>query len=329
MWITGLSALSPAGPRARLTTLIFHRVLPEPDPLFPGEADAASFHSICSWVKRWFNVLPMDEAVQRLREGSLPARSMVITFDDGYADNHAYAGPILQRYGLTATFFIAVGFLNGGRMWNDTVIESIRRTTLEKIDLRDDFGPEFGVHSLNHIEERRRALHALLPRFKYLEATARLTAAERLASLTGVVPPDDLMMSSDQVRSLSRAGMGIGAHTMTHPILAKLDDSGVRQEVFESKASLEALLDERVGQFAYPNGKPGVDYAANAVAAVRSAGFDAAVSTAWGAATADSDVFQLPRFTPWERSRWGFGLRLARNLMPAKAELRLPPVQTP
>jgi peptidoglycan/xylan/chitin deacetylase (PgdA/CDA1 family) len=125
------------------------------------------------------------------------------------------------------------------------------------------------------------------------------------------------MMTSDQVRSLRRAGMQVGAHTVTHPILARLDEAAARQEISTGKQQLEDLLGERVGLFAYPNGKPGEDYLLQSVDLVRQAGFDAAFTTAWGAATPQTDPFQLPRFTPWDQSRARFGLRLARNLLRA------------
>ena len=60
------SLLSPAGRRARLSVLIFHRVLPVPDPLFPDEVDVRRFDAICAWMRQWFNVLPLGEAVERL-----------------------------------------------------------------------------------------------------------------------------------------------------------------------------------------------------------------------------------------------------------------------
>ncbi|MET0320091.1 MAG: polysaccharide deacetylase family protein, partial [Duganella sp.] len=64
--------------------------------------------------------------------------------------------------------------------------------------------------------------------------------------------------------------------------------------------------------FAYPNGRPGTDYRACHVALVRQAGFEGAVTTSPGAGLAD--VWQLPRFTPWDARQWRFHLRLARNL---------------
>ena len=98
------SLMSPAGARARLNVLIFHRVLPQPDPLFPGEVDAAAFDTMLGWVKSWFNVLPLDEAIARLADGSLPARAAALSFDDGYADNHDVALPLLRRHGLPCSF---------------------------------------------------------------------------------------------------------------------------------------------------------------------------------------------------------------------------------
>lgn len=111
---TAFTLASPAGQRAGLSILVFHRVLPEPDPLFPNEVDAQRFDALLGWVKDWFSVLPLEEAVERLQRNRLPERAAAITFDDGYADNYAVALPILQRQGLSAMFFIATGFLNGG-----------------------------------------------------------------------------------------------------------------------------------------------------------------------------------------------------------------------
>ncbi len=309
-----LTLLSPAGRRARLSVLIFHRVLPRPDPLFPGEIDAAGFDAICGWVKGWFNVLALDDAARRLREGSLPERALAITFDDGYADNHDVALPILQRHGLPATFFIATGFLDGGRMWNDTVIESIRRTPLPRVDLRGVCGMDLGVHALESLEGRRVVIDRVIGGIKYMKPDERQAVVDTIADRAETLLPDDLMMTSEQVRGLHRAGMQIGGHTVSHPILARLERRAARDEIEVGKTTLEALIAEPVRLFAYPNGKPVEDYTGEAVSLAKELGFDAAVSTAWGAASATADPFQLPRFTPWDRTKLRFGARLAANL---------------
>jgi len=310
--------LSPAGARARLTVLIFHRVLRQPDPLFPDEVDAARFDQLLGWVKRWFNVLPLDAAIQRLNDGSLPARAAALSFDDGYADNHDVALPLLRQHGLPCSFFIATGFLDGGRMWNDTLIEAVRRSTLPSLDLRglvDGRGADLGVHGLGDEADRRTALGRLIERVKYLPPEPRVACVDAIAARAEVTPPGDLMMSSAQVRALRVAGMQIGAHTVSHPILATLDAQRAADEIGRSRDTLQTLLGEKVGLFAYPNGKPGTDYRPEVhPALVRELGFDAAVSTRWAAARRGDDLFQIPRFTPWDRGQLKFGLRLARQL---------------
>jgi peptidoglycan/xylan/chitin deacetylase (PgdA/CDA1 family) len=309
-----LSMWSPAGPRGRLSVLIFHRVLATPDPLFPSEICARRFDDICSWLARGFHVLPLARAAALLRDGRLPSRAACITFDDGYADNHDVALPILQRHGLTATFFIATGFLDGGRMWNDTVIEALRLTGRDAIDLQETGLSGLGRLPTSSLTERRSAIQQILNAAKYLQPDQRLQAVSKVAIAAGVELPTDLMMQSGQVTALHAAGMEIGGHTVTHPILAVLDREKARQEINAGRDRLQALTQSRVSVFAYPNGRPGEDYDAATVELVRQSGFDAAVTTAWGAAARHTDLLQIPRFTPWDRKPWRFGLRMAMNL---------------
>ncbi len=309
-----LSLLSPGGSAGRLSVLIFHRVLAQPDPLFPDEVDVARFDDVCAWLADWFTVLPLDDAVRRWRDGELPRRAAAITFDDGYADNHDLALPILQRHGLTATFFIATAYLDGGIMWNDQVIDALRHTGGPRLDLGDIDGLQGLVFELDSVAARRSAIGRVLQAIKYMAVDQRSAAVGRVCRLAGAATPRGQMMSSSQIRALHRAGMQIGAHTVNHPILAGLDAAAARAEMLQGRQQLESLLQDRIGLFAYPNGRPGVDYSDETAALARDLGFDAALTTAWGASGGATDPFQMPRFTPWDRSRWGFGMRLAKNL---------------
>ena len=303
--------------------LIFHRVRARTDALFPDDPDVSLFEAQMRWVASWFNVLPLTQAISRLHDGTLPARAAAITFDDGYADNCTLALPILRKLGLNATFFIATGFLDGGRMWNDTVIESVRGAIKDDLDATS-LG--LGRMKVDTPEAKRQTIHALLPRLKYLEPREREARSLALAAQSGATLPTDLMLTSEMLRELTAAGMTIGAHTVTHPILATLDEETARKEIGESREQLESITKTRILLFAYPNGKPGRDYGAQHVALVRQAGFLAAVSTGAGAASVRSDLFQLPRFTPWDRSSRRYAMRLAGNFLRHPAVAALHPV---
>ena len=306
-----LRLLSPGGRRG-LSIMIYHRVLAAPDPLFPGEIDREAFSRHLGLLKSSFNVLPLQDAVRLARAGGLPPRAACITFDDGYADNAVEALPILQRFGLPATFFVATGFLDGGRMWNDTVIELVRRAPGGSFDART---AGLGHLPLDGVDARRAAIGTLIGHLKYLPMEERLAMVELLAAEADYGLAEDLMMSSDQVRQLHAAGMGIGAHTVSHPILAAMSDRAARNDIANGKRELEQLLQAPVPLFAYPTGKAGHDYGPAHVQIVKSLGFAAALATDWGVARpgAGLDLFQLPRFTPWDRGRLAFLWRLRQN----------------
>ncbi|MBK1695336.1 hypothetical protein CKO09_11405 [Chromatium weissei] len=304
--------LSPAEASAHLTIFIYHRILSVPDSLQPEILDAEAFDKQLKLVKSLFQVLPLPQAVAALKAGRLPARSACLTFDDGYADNLLYALPILQQNAVSATFFIATDYLDGGRMFNDTVIEAVRRAPVGHYDLR-----ELGLESLTltTAQDRQSAIANLLFQIKYLpqsERSARVLAL--VERLTKQPLPNDLMLTTAQLLDLHRAGMTIGAHTASHPILATLTETEALADIARGKQQLEAILADEIQLFAYPNGKPQVDYTRRDVELVQSLGFLGAVSTAWGAAQAHDDPYQLPRFSPWSSQPLRMKAQMLRNL---------------
>lgn len=308
---TAGTLLSPPGNRAKLSILIYHRVLRQTDPLFPLEVDAERFKAQMKTVRYLFHILPLSEAVFRLKNGTLPARSACVTFDDGYADNAEVALPILQRLHIPATFFVADGFLDGGIMFNDRIIEIIRNITQSMLDLTP-----LGLErlSLTSFEQKRAAIATLLSRLKYTSLEKREELLAEIERIAGITPSANLMMRCEQVRELHNAGMEIGGHTVNHPILASIDMASSESEIIRNRNRLQQITGSPVKLFAYPNGKPHTDYNAEHVALVKKLGFDAAVSTRSGVSSRHSDCFQLPRFTPWDISPSRFSLRLLNNL---------------
>lgn len=299
---------NPSG-EPRLSTLIYHRVLPQRDPMRPGEPTASEFDWQMRLLREHFHPLSLQEATARLAQGALPRRAVCVTFDDGYADNEQIALPVLKRHGIPATVFVSTGYLNGGRMWNDTVIEALRNWSGEHADL-NDLG--LTLYSLDSTQARREAAEDVLTRIKHRDPVERQDIVDAIAARSGDLP-GDLMMTDDQVRNLAQSGVTIGAHTVSHPILASVSTDIAREEIRGSKAYLESLLQRDVGVFAYPNGLPGRDYREEHRAMVQEMGFGVAVSTHWGVATPASDRLQLPRFTPWDREPLRFAVRLLLN----------------
>lgn len=293
-----------------LTTLIYHRVVARPDELFPEIPSVARFRWQMELLRRHFSVLPLDEAAARLAAHTLPSRAVCITFDDGYADNATVALPILRDCALTATFFVASSFLSDGCMWNDLVIEAIRGCPYGELNLEPS---GLGRYRLHDAPSRRSAVDALVRKIKYLEPVERLARARDIADRCGMRQPPRLMMTPRQVADLANSAMQIGAHTLTHPILRNIPLAEARHEITRNRDELQSITRAAISTFAYPNGQPGADYGPEHVKLVRELGFQAAVSTSRGVARPGCDLWQLPRFTPWDQTPSRFALRLLQN----------------
>lgn len=289
--------------------LIFHRVVRQTDPLMPSEITRANFAKLLDYLHARFSIMTLSEAWRALQDGSIPPNSISITFDDGYRDNFTEARPLLVERGLTATFFIATAFLDGGRMWNDTVWEIVRRLPDGQHDLTD-----LGLDAIEirDAASRTAAATQVISTIKFRAPSERQSIVDTLADgVAGL--PDDLMMTSDQVRAMHAEGMEIGGHTRTHPILEVLDDDIAFSEIRDGKNDLESILQAPVRVFAYPNGRYGRDFSEKHQKMVKELDFDLAVSTDYGVSRADSDAYRLPRYTPWRPLGRGFSIELLRN----------------
>lgn len=291
-----------------VSVLIFHRVLEKKDPLRPLEPTVEEFTDIVRYVTRNFAVLPLWDAVERRGSGGAPRHAVAITFDDGYADNFKLALPVLREHGMPATFFVSSGYLDGGVMWNDRVIEAVRAHPGDLLDTAD-----LGLGQLrtgSH-QERRVAAKAIISAIKYRSVRER----EALASLIATAPVtrsvSGLMLTTAELKQLAGDELAeIGGHTVSHPILSSTPADEAYGEIVNGKRALEQKIGREIRCFAYPNGVPEQDYRAEHVAMVAEAGFRLAVSTSPGGINDESERFQLPRFTPWDRKPLRFGLRL-------------------
>jgi peptidoglycan/xylan/chitin deacetylase (PgdA/CDA1 family)/CelD/BcsL family acetyltransferase involved in cellulose biosynthesis len=283
-------------PSARI--LYYHRVNDDRDLFFPA-TPLAAFDGQMRHIARHYKVVSLRALIDHLANGSAEP-VVAITFDDGYRDNCENAFPILQRYGLPATIFLATGSLDSREpLWFEKLAATLKATTQEFVDVELDVPRRFWLRT---DDERLRANGEL---FSLLRRLPEGDRAERLAhvlcalgSPSGAVRPD-AMLTWDQVRHMKRHGIDFGGHTVTHPYLSRLPPDRVDWELVECRRRIEAELQSEVLHFAYPNGRA-EDFAAANKDALRRAGYEAAVTTLWGMNYPTTDRLELRRGGAWE-----------------------------
>jgi peptidoglycan/xylan/chitin deacetylase (PgdA/CDA1 family) len=279
-----------------------------PDPLLDSEPSVEIFRWQMRLLAKCFNVLPLHEAIQLLAAERMPARAVAITFDDGYRSIHDLALPVLQEFDLPATVFVTTGHMDQkGSMWNDMILEAVRHLPEAPLDLR-----LIGLdcYRMDSLAERKRTARVLIERCKYMPLPARADFTDHLQKLVKVPLVQDLMLDAEMLRTLTRHRIEIGGHTVSHPILTRLDDETAAREIIENKRQLEAVIGQPLRLFAYPNGKRDNDYDARHVRMVAEAGYAAAFTTAPGAATRTHPQFEIPRSRPWDDTPLMFAARL-------------------
>ncbi|HEU4565864.1 MAG TPA: polysaccharide deacetylase family protein [Gemmatimonadaceae bacterium] len=139
--------------RRRAVVVLFHRV---DDALGgnPISCTSQEFRDYCAFFRRHFTVVGLGELLERLRRGEDVGGHLVITFDDGYKDNHDVAAPELRRQGLPACFFIATEFIGSRRVpwWDAERSIQSRWMSWDEVRALRAQGFEIGAHTLNHVD---------------------------------------------------------------------------------------------------------------------------------------------------------------------------------
>lgn len=306
--------------------LAYHRVLAQFDEAdFPFDpelvsATAEDFAWQMRLVSRDYDPITCADLVNAIEHGRrLPARPVLVTFDDGFCDNFEVAFPILRDCKVPATIFLATGYVDApGTYWFDWVAYVIGKTERSRlrlacIDLTIELGP-----CAPDRNARRRVATQLLARLKELTDDGRRQVLTELAEQVGVAigPTQQALSGSlrwDQVREMAAAGIEFGSHTVSHPVLARVgSDTQLREELVDSRRAIEQATGRPVVAFAYPVGGAGA-FDARVLHAVRDAGYRVAFSYRAGLnRIAALDLLALRR-TAVERyvSRDHFRARLA------------------
>ncbi len=256
----------------------------------------------------------LHELPVALDQGRLADRSVVVSFDDGYANNLYQAKPILERYEIPATVFVTTGYLGARKeYWWDELEQALLRPGRlpSRLTLRDGewtwdlggaevYSEEEYHHDCRHTREPSRrtqfyyAVWEKLRSVPHQHRTQLLTEIQSWAATEPSLRESHRSLTPQEVCTLADGGLvSIGAHTVTHALLTELPLEQQRHEIRESRSYLRELLKQEITTFSYPFGR----YTDETAAIVRNEGYVAACSVTHSPVTIGMDCFQLPRFS--------------------------------
>jgi peptidoglycan/xylan/chitin deacetylase (PgdA/CDA1 family) len=216
-----------------------------------------------AWLARHFRIMTINEILDRARRGTLPTKSAFIAFHDGYRGNYETAFPLLKALDIQVDFFIPTAFIGTQRrFWVDILDAALKHTRLESLTL-PGVSNAAEAYPLQGEMERLAATHRLRNRLKSLSRAEFEPEFKRVLNALGWGDPSEVpnlgehaaCLDWDQVREMSKAGMGIGSHTHRHMICATQKDEVVREEMETSKKLIERETGQPCLNFCYPNGR--------------------------------------------------------------------------
>lgn len=240
-------------------------------------ATAEAFDQQVRWLKSAFDVITPEDLPRVKRNGR--GRHVLITFDDGYADNHDTALPILTAAGARATFFIATGYLDDARLpWWDEIAWMVRSSEKRSVTVSEWLPAPVTFDE----PEREQAVRTLLRAYKRLPGDRTSAYLEAIAEATGTGRPaakdhTGLWMTWNMVREMRAAGMTIGGHTVRHQVLARLPRAEQWDEISGCARRLREELDLAMDTFSYPVGTRD-SFNTDTLACLREAGVTSAFS---------------------------------------------------
>ncbi len=279
--------------------LAYHSVEEAPpltNHIFGASTSRAQFEEHMKTLARKFRPVSLEDVVQFAKSGrQVPLGAVAVTFDDGFADNHEVALPILNRYSIPASFYIMVNAVENGTLpWYCRLRFAFHATN--KMEWKE---PASGrTFRLDVPEERRGALNLAWDTGAKLTGSVQdqfIGAVEEALGTEPANAPHGYMMTWEQVRGLRKAGHTVGAHTLSHPNVAQVSASEARSEIIESKRQLEEKMGEAIEHFSYPHPALSPCWSGQTLELTREAGYKSAVLTTHGQVRAGDEPLALKR----------------------------------
>lgn len=233
--------------------LMYHRLADSK--IIPG-ISSANFEAHLQHLIKYYQVVPVEEIIAGDNNKAENANKVALTFDDGYVDFYEKAWPLLRKYNVPATVYITTEFVEQKQwMWPDKVRVMLNATSLTKVNI-----PHVGTLQLSE-ENFEKNWHCISDHCLTLQESERDSFLQDLIVLLDVTisdfPISDFSaLTWQQLHEMEKEGLDIGSHTVTHPILTRIDDKQLKNELLESKRVIESHIATEIHGICYPNGMP-------------------------------------------------------------------------
>lgn len=241
--------------------LAYHRILDTHDDesyLFDEElisANSDAFLWQINFLKKHYDVISFAELSQRLASNKpLTGRELIITFDDGFSDNYSNAYRLLDSVDIPAVFYISTGYIGADKtFWFNEVVHAIKVAKKLSFSIADT---TYDFESSKKNKEK--AIQLVLNQLKEIPNSERLNAIESLYRELDfrayAIPASELPMTWENINEMASNNMEIGSHAVSHPILSRLTDEEMQQEIIDSKNTIETMTKKVCRTIAYPVG---------------------------------------------------------------------------
>lgn len=293
--------------------LLYHSISPDSDTciIADNKVSPENFEKQMRYIAKRKKVISLATFLDCIGKNKQPKDRIVITFDDGYRDNCEIAVPILKKYDLPATFFIATGLIDGASVF-DKLNHLVMTTKRDKITISLDNGVNKEI-SLMNSEDRYAFVKNAIYLLENMAHERQLDFLKSISQLHGDTFNFEqynpkVMMSWEECEMMSTYNdISFGVHTVSHANLAKLSLEEAKEEITISREELEAHIERQVAFFSYPHSK-GSD--SSIVKILRQCGFQCALTGGLGINKGNADLFRLKRFAVPNDSGLLFKFRL-------------------
>lgn len=211
------------------------------------------FESIIKYLSKYYHFISLSELVECYRyKKKVPKMSVVLTFDDGFKDNYINALPIMEKYNVPSTIFLATGCIDSGRLpWPQRLGYIIQRTG-KKFFPKDNYNEN--EIFLGNNEDRRKVTKHFRKKLSTLSAVSREKYIDELSAILEVTEPSDRMLTWEQVKEMKVKGVTFGAHSVSHSLLGQIEFNEAKEEIDQSAKRVKEVLEINSLPFAFPGG---------------------------------------------------------------------------